>query len=65
MMEATKTVDGRKIWRLPFRKALKRDHWEQSAAAAEVSQRWDATRKGGGKISFTNDSDEVSISSKA
>ncbi|MBT4407216.1 MAG: NAD(P)-binding protein [Euryarchaeota archaeon] len=65
MMETTRTADGRKIWRLPFRKALKRDNWEQSAAAAEVSQRWNATRKGGGKVSFTNDSDEVSIPSTA
>lgn len=63
MMTKTKTADGRKIWRLGFRKALKRDVWEQSAAAEDVSQRWNEVRKGGGMTSFKNDSDETSIPS--
>jgi len=61
MLKKELTSDGRKIWRLPFRKALKRDEWQQSEAAQAVADRWDDIRKTGGNASFTNDSDNASI----
>lgn len=48
---------GRGVRRLPFRKALKRDNWEQSEEALEIGQRWNKIRKGGGTISFKESSD--------
>lgn len=44
---------GRGVRRMPFRKALKRDVWEQSEEALAVGSKWDAVRRGGGHISFT------------
>jgi hypothetical protein len=46
---------------MPFRKALKRDVWEQSDEAMEVSNRWNEARKGGGNTSFAEDSDTPSV----
>jgi len=48
---------GRGVRRLPFRKALKRDNWEQSEEAMEIGQRWNKIRKGGGTVSFKDSSD--------
>ena len=48
---------GRGVRRLPFRKALKRDNWEQSEEAIEIGQRWNKIRKGGGTVSFKESSD--------
>ncbi len=48
---------GRGVRRLPFRKALKRDIWEQSKEAKEIGERWDLIRKSGGTTSFTENAD--------
>ncbi len=48
---------GRGVRRLPFRKALKRDIWEQSKEAKEIGERWDLIRKSGGTTSFTESAD--------
>ena len=48
---------GRGVRRMPFRKALKRDIWEQSPEAVAVGERWDKIRRGGGNVSFSEDSD--------
>ena len=45
--------DGRSVYRMPFRKSLKRDIWEQSNKALEVGEQWNKVRKEGGKLSFT------------
>ena len=52
---------GRGVRRMPFRKALKRDDWEPSSEAMAVKEQWNSIRKGGGKTSFTEDSDQISI----
>tara|TARA_B100000029_G_scaffold385905_1_gene381636 strand:- start:112 stop:462 length:351 start_codon:yes stop_codon:yes gene_type:complete len=61
MLKKETTADGRKIWRMPFRKALKRDNWEQSPEADVIAEQWNQIKKSGGNISFTNDSDNASI----
>ena len=48
---------GRGVRRLPFRKAKKRDIWQESESAREVSQRWDGIRRSGGRTSFSETSD--------
>ncbi|MDA8832609.1 hypothetical protein N9N12_00150, partial [Candidatus Poseidoniales archaeon] len=48
---------GRGVRRMPFRKALKRDVWEQSEAAKAVGAQWDAARRKGGKTSFADDAE--------
>ena len=55
---------GRGVRRMPFRKAKSRDVWEQSPEAASIGEQWNEVRRGGGKVSFANDSDESSISSE-
>ena len=52
---------GRGVRRMPFRKALKRDNWEPSDEANLVKEQWNNVRKSGGKTSFKEDSDRVSI----
>ena len=52
---------GRGVRRMPFRKALKRDDWEPSSEAMAVKEQWNSIRKGGGKTSFAEDSDKISI----
>ncbi len=61
MLKKEITADGRKLWRLPFRRALKRDQWVQGDEADAVAAQWDEIRRSGGNISFTNDSDNASI----
>jgi len=46
---------GRGVRRMPFRKALKRDVWEPSAAAVAIGNQWDSVRRGGGHVSFSDD----------
>jgi len=48
---------GRGVRRLPFRKAMKRDNWEQSSSAIEVGNRWNKIRRSGGRTSFSESSD--------
>ena len=55
---------GRGVRRMPFRKAKARDHWEPSEEASVVGTQWTEIRRSGGKTSFANDSDDVSISSE-
>ena len=61
MLEKDSKAMGRGVRRMPFRKALKRDVWEQSDEALEVGNRWNEARKGGGKTSFAEDSDSPSV----
>jgi hypothetical protein len=64
MLQKDSKAMGRGVRRMPFRKAKSRDVWEQSPEAAAIGQQWDEVRRGGGKTSFANDSDEASISSE-
>ena len=64
MLQKDSKAMGRGVRRMPFRKAKARDVWEQSPEAAAIGQQWDEVRRGGGKTSFANDSDEASISSE-
>ena len=52
---------GRGVRRMPFRKALKRDDWEPSKQANAVKNQWKKIRKTGGSISFSEDSDRLSL----
>jgi hypothetical protein len=61
MLERDSKSMGRGVRRMPFRKALKRDNWEPSPEAIAVKEQWNAIRKGGGKTSFAEDSDQISI----
>jgi hypothetical protein len=61
MLEKDSKAMGRGVRRMPFRKALKRDVWEQSDEAIAVGNGWDEARKGGGKTSFAEDSDSPSV----
>jgi len=61
MLRKTTTKDGRTMRRMPFRKALKRDVWDPSERATEIGNEWKEIRRGGGKISFSDDSDSNSI----
>ena len=61
MLERDPKSMGRGVRRMPFRKALKRDNWEPSPEAMAVKEQWNAIRKGGGKTSFAEDSDQISI----
>lgn len=55
MLQSDPKAMGRGVRRMPFRKALKRDVWEQSEAAKAVGAQWDAARRKGGKTSFADD----------
>tara|TARA_B100001996_G_scaffold154694_1_gene117751 strand:+ start:1149 stop:2402 length:1254 start_codon:yes stop_codon:yes gene_type:complete len=52
---------GRGVRRMPFRKGLRRDDWEQSEEAEKIAKQWKDVRKQGGKTSFENDSDQSSV----
>ena len=64
MLKKDPKAMGRGVRRMPFRKAKARDVWEQSPEAASIGEQWNEVRRGGGKVSFANDSDESSISSE-
>ena len=57
MLKSDPKAMGRGVRRLPFRKAKKRDLWEQSDEAKKVAERWDKVRRSGGKTSFSESSD--------
>ena len=61
MLKKDEKSMGRGVRRMPFRKALKRDDWEPSKEAMAVKEQWNLIRKGGGKTSFAEDSDQISI----
>jgi flavin-dependent dehydrogenase len=61
MLEKDSKAMGRGVRRMPFRKALKRDVWEQSDEAIAVGISWDEARKGGSNTSFAEDSDSPSV----
>jgi len=42
---------------MPFRKALKRDVWEQSPEAVAIGEQWTEVRKQGAKLSFSKDTE--------
>ncbi|MGB0612209.1 MAG: hypothetical protein ACPGMW_06250, partial [Poseidonia sp.] len=57
---------GRGVRRLPFRPALKRDHWEPSDEAKAIGEQWKRVRRQGGHESFANDNErEVQAQEKA
>ncbi len=53
LLKKIKFSDGRTGRRMPFRKSLKRDQWEMSERAKEISAEWKKIRSSGGKVSFT------------
>ena len=53
LLKKIKYSDGRTGRRMPFRKSLKRDQWEMSERAKEISSEWNEIRSSGGKVSFT------------
>ena len=57
MLQNDAKAMGRGVRRMPFRKALKRDVWEQSEAAKAVGAQWDAARRKGGETSFAKDTE--------
>ena len=57
MLKSDPKAMGRGVRRLPFRKAKKRDIWEQSPEAKKIAERWDKVRRSGGKTSFSETSD--------
>ena len=57
MLKSDSKAMGRGVRRLPFRKAKKRDIWQQSESAKKVGERWDNVRRSGGRTSFSESSD--------
>ncbi|MAS80137.1 MAG: hypothetical protein CMA28_00720 [Euryarchaeota archaeon] len=57
MLRKNKLGDGRIVYRMPFRKSLKRDDWEQSLEAEIVGNQWKSIQKSGGSLSFTESED--------
>ncbi|MEC9076008.1 MAG: NAD(P)-binding protein [Candidatus Thermoplasmatota archaeon] len=52
MLRRKKLADGRMVSRMPFRKSLRRDSWEESDRAVEISEQWKVVKKSGGAVSF-------------
>ena len=57
MLKKNKLGDGRVVHRMPFRKSLKRDSWEQSIEAELVGNQWKSIQKSGGSLSFSESDD--------
>ena len=57
MLRKNKLGDGRIVHRMPFRKSLKRDDWEQSIEAEFIGNQWKSIQKSGGSLSFTESED--------
>jgi hypothetical protein len=57
MLEKDPKAHGRGVRRMPFRKALKRDVWEQSPEALAIGEQWTEVRKQGAKLSFSKDTE--------
>ncbi len=49
MLRRKRLADGRTVYRMPFRKSLRRDSWEPSARAVEIGEEWRAVQRGRGK----------------
>ncbi len=52
MLRKKELPDGRIVHRMPFRRSLKRDLWEQSPRANEIGQQWKSKQREGGSLSF-------------
>ena len=52
MLRRKNLPDGRVVHRMPFRKALRRDQWEQGPKAEEIGEQWRSVQRGGGSLSF-------------
>ena len=57
MLKSDPKAMGRGVRRMPFRPALSRDVWEPSEEAKAIGLQWDTVRRGGGHVSFANDSE--------
>jgi len=57
MLKSDPKAIGRGVRRMPFRPALSRDVWEPSEEAKAIGLQWDTVRRGGGHVSFANDSE--------
>ena len=57
MLNSDSKAMGGGVRRLAFRKAKKRDVWDQSSEPKNVGVRWDKARRSGGKTSFSESSD--------
>ena len=53
MLRKKKLKDGRLVYRMPFRKPLKRDLWNPSEKANYIGEQWNEVRKGGASLSFS------------
>ncbi len=53
MLRKKKLKDGRLVYRMPFRKPLKRDLWDPSEKANYIGEQWNEVRKGGASLSFS------------
>ena len=53
MLRKKKLKDGRLVYRMPFRKPLKRDLWDPSQKANYIGEQWNEVRKGGASLSFS------------
>ena len=54
MLRKKKLNDGRLVYRMPFRKPLKRDLWDPSEKANYIGEQWNEVRKGGANLSFSD-----------
>jgi flavin-dependent dehydrogenase len=54
MLRKKKLKDGRLVYRMPFRKPLKRDLWDPSEKANYIGEQWNEVRKGGASLSFSD-----------
>ncbi|MBI88381.1 MAG: hypothetical protein CMB67_05090, partial [Euryarchaeota archaeon] len=52
MLRKKELTDGRIVHRMPFRRSLKRDVWEQSQRAYEINEQWKSKQKEGSSLSF-------------
>lgn len=56
MLRSATSADGRRMRRLPFRRALKRDVWTQGPEAKAIGEQWQQVRRSGsGKVSFSEE----------
>ena len=52
MLKRKRMSDGRIVTRMPFRRSLRRDSWEQSNEAVEIGEQWKEVKRTGGSVSF-------------
>ena len=52
MLKRKRMSDGRMVTRMPFRRSLRRDSWEQSNEAVEIGEQWKEVKRTGGSVSF-------------